>query len=146
MWYVVFIPRPFSPPVFDRLQYTNMEGEGLEYMVTWSYKESRALSHTINPSAGGQSISKVASDSILVIVHISRDHSTQNNNYYCWAPPPVCLPSVYLMSVLECSLEQAQINCGAIVLYLLLAWIGEVWNYAKTFNFLLHSCRMQQYW
>jgi len=23
------VPRPFPPPVFDRLQYTNMEGEGL---------------------------------------------------------------------------------------------------------------------
>jgi len=26
---------PFPPPVFDRLQYANMEGEGLGDFVTW---------------------------------------------------------------------------------------------------------------
>ena len=31
---VSLVPRPFPPPVFDRLQYTKTEGEGLE-------KESR---------------------------------------------------------------------------------------------------------
>ena len=28
------VPRPFSPPVFDRLQYAKMEGEGLGERVT----------------------------------------------------------------------------------------------------------------
>jgi len=28
------IPRPFPPPVFDCLQYTNMEGEGLGDLIT----------------------------------------------------------------------------------------------------------------
>ena len=32
-----FIPRPFPPPVFDRFQYANMEGEGLGELVTCSY-------------------------------------------------------------------------------------------------------------
>ena len=30
------IPRPFPPPAFDHLQYANMEGEGLEDLVTCS--------------------------------------------------------------------------------------------------------------
>ena len=30
------VPRPFPPPVFDRLQYVNMEGEGLGDLVTCS--------------------------------------------------------------------------------------------------------------
>ena len=28
------VPRPFPPPVFDRLQYANTEGEGLGDLVT----------------------------------------------------------------------------------------------------------------
>ena len=28
-----FVPRPFPPPVFDRLQYAKMEGEGLGDLV-----------------------------------------------------------------------------------------------------------------
>jgi len=28
------VPRPFPPPVFDRLQYANTEGEGLGDFVT----------------------------------------------------------------------------------------------------------------
>jgi len=31
------VPRPFPPPVFDRLQYANMEGEGLGDLVTCGY-------------------------------------------------------------------------------------------------------------
>ena len=31
------VPRPFPPPVFDRLQYANTEGEGLGDLVTCSY-------------------------------------------------------------------------------------------------------------
>jgi len=31
------VPRPFPPPVFDRLQYANTEGEGLGDFVTCSY-------------------------------------------------------------------------------------------------------------
>ena len=31
------VPRPFPPPVFHRLQYANMEGEGLGDLVTCSY-------------------------------------------------------------------------------------------------------------
>ena len=29
------VPRPFPPPVFDRLQYAKMEGEGLRERVTY---------------------------------------------------------------------------------------------------------------
>ena len=31
------VPRPFPPPVFDRLQYANTEGEGLGDLVTCGY-------------------------------------------------------------------------------------------------------------
>jgi len=31
------VPRPFPPPVFDRLQYANTEGEGLGDFVTCGY-------------------------------------------------------------------------------------------------------------
>jgi len=31
------VPGPFPPPVFDHLQYANMEGEGLEDLVMCSY-------------------------------------------------------------------------------------------------------------
>jgi len=31
------IPRPFPPPVLDRLQYANTEGEGLGDLVTCGY-------------------------------------------------------------------------------------------------------------
>jgi len=31
------VPRPFPPPVFDRLQYANTEGEGLGGLVTCGY-------------------------------------------------------------------------------------------------------------
>ena len=41
-------------------------------------------------------LSKAAS--IPFVVHITRDRSTRNGNYYCRAPPPVCRLSVYLMS------------------------------------------------
>ena len=64
---------------------------GRQRVDTWGVVpdgESRALSRTINPSAGGQSVNKAASDSILFIAHATRDHWTRNNNYYCWAPPP----------------------------------------------------------
>jgi len=38
VWIVTtLVPRPFPPPVFDRLQYANMEGEGLGDLVTCSY-------------------------------------------------------------------------------------------------------------
>ena len=38
LWYLYsLVPRPFPPPVFDRLQYANMEGEGLEDLVTCGY-------------------------------------------------------------------------------------------------------------
>ena len=60
-------------------------------------KESQVLSCTINPSAGGQSFSKAVS--ILVIVHVTKDHSTRHDNYCCWALPPMCLPFFYLTSL-----------------------------------------------
>ena len=53
----------------------------------------KALSCAIGPRAGGQSISKAVS--IPSVVHSARDDLTPNRNYYCWAPPPVC---VYLLS------------------------------------------------
>ena len=31
------VPRPFPPPVFDRLQYANTEGEGLGDLVMCGY-------------------------------------------------------------------------------------------------------------
>jgi len=31
------VPRPFPPPVFDRLQHTNMEGGGLGDLVVCGY-------------------------------------------------------------------------------------------------------------
>jgi len=93
--------RPFPPPVFDRLQYANMEGEGLGDLVTCSYirqgspmRNLEALSNTISLRAGGQSVSKAVS--IPSVVHSARDGSTRNGNFYCRAPPPICLPSVYL--------------------------------------------------
>jgi len=49
-----------------------------------------ALSCTISPRVGGQSISKTAS--IPFIVHSTKDGSTQNWNYYCQAPPPCVYP------------------------------------------------------
>ena len=36
-WKLSLVPRPFQPPVFDRLQYANMEGEGLGDLVTCGY-------------------------------------------------------------------------------------------------------------
>ena len=76
-------------------------------VVTWSRQkvdtwgavpdeESRSpFTCTIGSRAGGQSVSKEVS--IPSVVHSARDGSTRNGNYYCRAPPPVCLPSVYLM-------------------------------------------------
>ena len=59
-------------------------------------KNLEALSCTISPRAGSQSVSKAES----IVVHRARDGLTQNGNYYCWgqAPPLVCLPSVYLIT------------------------------------------------
>ena len=56
-----------------------------------------ALFCTIGPMAGGQNISKAVS--IPSFVRSARDGLTQNGNFYCRAPPPVCLPSVYLMQL-----------------------------------------------
>jgi len=73
---------------------------GRQKVDTWGRcppRNLKALSCTIGPRAGGQSVSK--SMSIPSVVHSARDCSTQNRNYYyraCTAPPPVCLPSVYL--------------------------------------------------
>jgi len=35
--YCSLVPRPFPPPVFDRLKYANTEGEGLGDLVMCSY-------------------------------------------------------------------------------------------------------------
>ena len=35
--YINLVPRPFKPPVFDRLQYASTEGEGLGDLVTCDY-------------------------------------------------------------------------------------------------------------
>jgi len=34
---ISLVPRPFPPPVFDRLQYANTEGEGLGNFVMCGY-------------------------------------------------------------------------------------------------------------
>ena len=34
LYYLDLIPRPFPPPVFDHLQYTKVEVEGLGNLVT----------------------------------------------------------------------------------------------------------------
>jgi len=34
---ISLVPRPFPPPVFDRLQYANTEGEDLGDLVTCGY-------------------------------------------------------------------------------------------------------------
>jgi len=57
-------------------------------------EESRSPFLYYHLRAGGQSVSKPVS--IPSVFHSARDCSTQNGNYYCQAPPPVCLPSVYL--------------------------------------------------
>jgi len=57
-------------------------------------EESRSPFCAIGQTAGGQSLSKAVS--IPSVVHSDRDGLTRNGNYYCRAPPPVCLPSVYL--------------------------------------------------
>ena len=44
--YLSLVPRPFPPPVFDRLQYTNTEGEGLEDLVTCGYVRQTEGRHT----------------------------------------------------------------------------------------------------
>ena len=55
-----------------------------------------ALFCTISLRDGGQSVSKAAS--MPIVVHNSRVGSTGNGNYYC-GTPPVCLLSIYLMSL-----------------------------------------------
>jgi len=35
--FIILVSRPFPPPVFDRLQYANTEGEGLGDLVTCGY-------------------------------------------------------------------------------------------------------------
>ena len=91
------VPWPFPPPVFDRLQYANTEGEGLGDLVTCGYvrqthggrcpiRNLEALSCTIGPKAGGQSVIKAMS--IPSVVHSAKDSSTQNGNYCCRALPP----------------------------------------------------------
>ena len=60
----------------------------------WCPTRLEALSCTIGPRAGGKSVSKAVS--IPSLVHCARDGLTRKGNYYCRAPPPVCLPSVYL--------------------------------------------------
>ena len=104
------VPRPFPPPVFDRLQCANTEGKAWEI---WSCavtscrqkidtqgrcptRNLEALSCTIGLRAGGQSISKAVS--IPSVVHSTRNGSTRNGNYYCQAPPP-CVSTVYHLSI-----------------------------------------------
>ena len=53
-------------------------------------KDLEALSFTISPKAGSQSVSKAVS--ILFVVLRARDNLTQNRNYYCC--PPSLLPRV----------------------------------------------------
>ena len=57
-------------------------------------KKFEALVSVISPMAGGRRVSMAVS--ILFIVHGAEDSSTQNRNYYCWAPV-YPLSSVYLM-------------------------------------------------
>ena len=45
------VPRPSTPPVFDRLQYTKMEGEGLGNFITWSVAR---LSYVVTPPFNSQ--------------------------------------------------------------------------------------------
>ena len=59
-------------------------------------KKFETLSCTISLRAGDQNVSKAAS--MPFFVHNTSDVSTQNRSYFWQEPPPMCLPSVYLMS------------------------------------------------
>jgi len=66
-------PRPFLPPVFDRLQCANMEEEGLGDLVLCNdirYTEGR---HTGSSALSCKASSKAAS--VVFIVHNTRDRS-----------------------------------------------------------------------
>ena len=102
-----FVPRPFPPPVFDRLQYAKMEGEELGDLVMCMM-------------SGGQRVDRWGAQCAIVVTHKLCDDQSQiyqtmrcidslSNNtvssswtQYCkkdleilhWALPPVCLPIV----------------------------------------------------
>ena len=61
----------------------------------WEQYLLKNLSYTISSRAGGQSVSKTVS--IPFVVLGTSDGLTQNVNYYCQAPPPMCLPQNVLM-------------------------------------------------
>ena len=108
------VPRLFPPPVFDRLRYANTEGEGLGDLVTCG-TSGRQMVDIIMVDTWG-----AVPDSSNSRFVSNRPWCTMNDGWYwlclanalassprtdstrkgfeipCWAPPPVCLPSVYL--------------------------------------------------
>jgi len=51
--YVSLVPRPSTPPVFNRLQYAKTEGEGLGNFITWS---AARPSNVVTPPLNSQVI------------------------------------------------------------------------------------------
>ena len=108
------VPRPFPPPVFHRFQYEIRQGKAWEI---WS-RAMPSSRHKVDtrravpneesqcpvlycPSNGWISERSQGRRSIPFIVHNADnagDGSTRNRYFNGWAPPLVCLPSVYLTS------------------------------------------------
>ena len=93
------IPRPFPPPVFDRLQHRNTEGKAWEVRsraVTSGRQRVGAWGQCLTKnlqalSCWGLEVSVHKAASMRFIVHSARDGSTQNWNYYSQALCPMCL-------------------------------------------------------
>ena len=105
------VPRLSPPPVFHRFRYEIRQGKAWEI---WScaMPSSRHMVDTRRAAPNEESRRPVlycpsnswisersqGRRSIPFIVHNAGDGSTQNRYINGWTPPPVCLPSVYLMS------------------------------------------------
>ena len=108
---VSLIPRPFPLPVFHRFQYEIQRGKTWEI---WSRAMPSSRQHGRHTEGGAQrriltscvvlsiqwlDIRAFARQTIDTVRCSQRgDGSTRNRYFNGWAPPPVCLPSVYLTS------------------------------------------------
>ena len=103
------VPRPFPPPVFDCLRYANIQGESLGGLVTCG-DVSRQSVHTwvqcptiiilVSPhTVSGVIVIDTALLRLWPLVLGLIRSTIKGFKILHQAPPPMCLPSVYLMSL-----------------------------------------------
>ena len=99
---ISLVPRPLPPPVFDCLQFADMEGEGLENFSRMQTEGSphggavpnkESWSPFLIWSVWGLECRAFTGQHQYFIIHDARDGLTQNRNWHC----PLCnsLSSVY---------------------------------------------------